>query len=316
MMQAIVRLVLVGVGLLINMVGYAQLDTCSLRRDLEQVIARANATVGCALLTEDGHLVTVHDSTFYPLMSVFKFHVALVVLKKMETQHVSLDSTIIIKAAQLRADTYSPLRDRYPNSDLSVSYQELLRYSVSESDNNACDLLLEFVGGITAVNAYIQHLNLPHACELTETEASMHADIMNCYKNYSSPSHMVNLLRLFDSGSLLSEEHTVFLRNIMLATVTGKDKIRSGLPDNVQLAHKTGSSDRLPSGEKIGDNDAGIIILPDGRRCYLAVFIKDSLDSDILNSSLIAFISRLVYSYLSTACCSSPKTVADLGFSH
>ena len=56
------------------------------------------------------------------------------------------------------------------------------------------------------------------------------------------------------------------------------------------------SSDRSPEGVKTGDNDAGVITLPDGRRCYLAVFIKDSAESDTVNAATIAGITKIILS--------------------
>ena len=80
----------------------------------------------------------------------------------------------------------------------------------------------------------------------------------------------------------------------MIETSTGKDKIKAGLPDNIVLGHKTGSSDRLDDGTKIGDNDTGVIYLPNGKLCFLAIFIKDSRESDQTNTQIIADIARIM----------------------
>ena len=49
-----------------------------------------------------------------PLLSVFKFHVALAVLDKMDKQSISLDSIVSIKASQMPPNTYS-LRKKFPD---------------------------------------------------------------------------------------------------------------------------------------------------------------------------------------------------------
>jgi beta-lactamase class A len=94
---------------------------------------------------------------------------------------------------------------------------------------------------------------------------------------------------------ILNETHTEFLKNILIETSTGKDKIKAGLPDNIVLGHKTGSSDRLDDGTKIGDNDTGVIYLPNGKLCFLTIFIKDSRESDQTNTQIIADIARIIY---------------------
>lgn len=71
----------------------------------------------------------------------------------------------------------------------------------------------------------------------------------------------------------------------------------AGLPPGIALGHKTGSSDRDERGNKAGDNDAGVIYMPDGKRCYAAVFIKDSTESDATNAQTIATLTRLIYRF-------------------
>nr|WP_302831307.1 class A beta-lactamase, subclass A2 [uncultured Bacteroides sp.] len=252
------------------------------------------ATVGVAVLTEHGETILCNDSIHYPLLSVFKLHVALAVLDKMDKQHISLDSTIHVKAAQLRQDTYSPLRKKFPNKDLTISLRELLQYSISLSDNNACDILIEYVGGIQQVNDYIRRLNIGDF-NLSETEASMHIGADTPYKNWSTPSAVVRLLKIADENNLFAPIYKEFLWQTMTDTQTGTNKIKGRLPANVIVGHKTGSSDRTSAGMKIADNDAGRIILPNGRKYYIAVFVMDSYETDETNAEIIAHISRMIY---------------------
>lgn len=115
-------------------------------------------------------------------MSVFKLHIALTALNKMEKDHIALDSMVYIKPEQMHKDTYSPLRDKYPNQTIYISYREILEYTLSHSDNNTCDWLIDFVGGIKHVDSYIKSLGITYL-NLTETEHSMHEDIMRSYNN-------------------------------------------------------------------------------------------------------------------------------------
>ena len=61
------------------------------------------------------------------------------------------------------------------------------------------------------------------------------------------------------------------------------------------LGHKTGSSDRNLKGVKMADNDAGVVIMPGGKKYYHAVFVMDSSETDEENAAIIAHISRMVY---------------------
>lgn len=266
-----------------------------LQAGMARIAAGHRATVGAAVLVDD-RLVTCNDVAL-PLMSVFKVHVAYAVLHRMEREAIPLDTLLHISADRMHRDTYSPLRELHPEGDFSITAADLIRYSVSHSDNNACDLLIDFAGGIERVDSLIRMTSIG-PCRLAETEADMHADVMASYGNRSTPSATVRLLDDLLRGGALSEAHAAFLYDALVACSTGAAKIRAGLPAGTEAGSKTGSSDRLPDGTKIGDNDAGFFRLPDGRICYLAVFVSDSHESDEANARLIADMARFVYGYL------------------
>ena len=238
---------------------------------IHSVINDKRATVGIAILCDDGNMVVMNDDERYPVMSVFKFHVVVTALKKMEQHGIPLDSMTLIPQEQMLSDTYSPLREKYPNRDIPISYRNIIRYTMAHSDNNTCDFLIDFVGGISVVDSLIRQLGI-NKFAFSETEKTMHENILNCYNNWCTPSSMV-----------------------LIETSTGTNKIKAGLPADVILGHKTGSSDRTKSGIKIGDNDAGIIYLPHNKRCYIAIFIKDSKENDTANAKIIADITEKIY---------------------
>ena len=49
-----------------------------------------------------------------------------------------------------------------------------MQYSISQSDNNACDILIEYAGGIKHINDYIHRLSID-SFNLSETEDGMHS---------------------------------------------------------------------------------------------------------------------------------------------
>lgn len=266
-----------------------------LRGDIEKVIAGRQATIGVAVMCGDT-VITVNNSRKYPLMSVFKLHVAVTALRKMDAEGIPLDSTVLIRSEQLHENTYSPLRDRYPGQDIRISYRDIVGYTVSHSDNNTCDLLIGFSGGIDKVDSCIKSLGITDL-NLTETEADMHEDIRNGYLNWSTPMSVVRLFEKIYSGEILSPEHSAFLERILLECSSGQDKLKAGLPGDVPVAHKTGHSDRLPDGTMIGDADAGAIYMPDDRKCYVSVLIMDSKETDEVNAGVMAEIAGIVYRY-------------------
>lgn len=258
----------------------------SLDERIDSLLSGKRMTVGVSAVC--GSFSYVRNARVrFPLMSVFKVHVAMKVLSDLAAGGTSLDTIVHVERAMLHENTYSPLRDAYPTGDVDISVAELMRYSVAESDNNACDILIAMAGGVRQIDRYVRSLGVK-GFRLKYDEDGMHRDLTNCYDNWSRPEAMTQLMQLiFESNTPLYEP----LRRIMAATVTGADKIRAGVPEGLHIAHKTSSSDRI-DGIKTGDNDVAVVRMPSGRNCYITVFIKDSAESDAVNAGVIASVAR------------------------
>ena len=53
------------------------------------------------------------------------------------------------------------------------------------------------------------------------------------------------------------------------------------------IGHKTGTGDRNPRGQIIGINDAGFVVLPNGQRYTIAVFVKYFMISGSTSSQIV-----------------------------
>ena len=258
----------------------------SLAERIDSILSGRRMTVGVS--AECGDFSYVRNARVrFPLMSVFKVHVAMKVLADMSESGTSLDTVVHVERAMLRENTYSPLRDARPSGDVDITLAGLMRYSVAESDNNACDILIRMAGGIGQVDRYVRSLGVD-GFRLMHDEDAMHRDITRCYDNWSTPEAMTRLMKIVFEGSAPLYAP---LRSMMAATVTGADKIRAGVPESLPVAHKTGSSDRI-AGIKTGDNDVAVVRMPSGRNCYITVFIKDSAETDAVNAAVIAAVAR------------------------
>ena len=268
-----------------------------LTSDIQEVIKGKKAQVGVAVLYKDDAFTANNDDQ-YPLMSVFKFHIALAVLKKMEQEGIPLTAVVTLRPSDIDTKTWSPMYKKYKSKKITLSYGDLINYMVSQSDNNACNRLIYFVGGIQNVNAFIKDLGIDQI-QLIETEKSMEQDIRKSYNNWSTPLSVAQLLRKVYTEKVLSDKHFAFLEKAMLASASGKDKFRAGLPKEIEVGHKTGMSYRTPEGVRMCDADVGVIYMPEGEKCYLAVLVKDSKESDAVNVKIMADIANKVYSHYS-----------------
>ena len=276
-----------------------QAQTTALQRQIQDLIRDADATVGVAVLTSGGESFAVNDTIGFAMLSTFKFPLAMAVLHQLDERGTPLDPALLITKADLLPDTYSPLRDSCPEGNFRLPVRRLIEYAITLSDNNACDILLRFIGGPAALQQYIRNLGIP-GIAIAADEALMHRSPENVYLNHARPSSAALLIDRFLQGNLLSPAHQQFLKNTMIATSTGTDKLRGMLPSSAIVGHKTGSSDRI-HGMKIADNDIGFVLLPDGTHYSITVFVMNSRKSDTANAALIARISKLVYDHYSPA---------------
>lgn len=266
-----------------------------LKSQIESIIQDKKAQIGVAIRFDGKETTLVNNDTPYAMLSTFKFPLALAVLHHLEQNHRSLETEIFVAKSDLLPNTYSPLRDARPEGNFRISVSELLKYCVSLSDNNACDILIKYLGGPEAIQNYLNRIGITDIT-ITATEDMMHQS-GNPYLNQARPSASIELLEKFINKTLLNSPYQEFLEKIMLETTTGADKLKGLLPPDTPVGHKTGSSDRNKAGLKMADNDLGFVLLPNGKHYTIAVFIMDSMEDDKTNASVIARIAKAAYDH-------------------
>lgn len=240
--------------------------------------------------------IILHGNERFPMQSVFKFPLALKIFSDVDKGQLSLDKKIHIDKADWVAGTWSPMRDHYNSATVDITLREILRYTVSASDNNGCDILFRLAGGPGKVNDYIHRLGIKDiAIAATEAEMAMQWDTQ--YKNWCTPNAMSALLKLFLDGGVLSPSSREFLMQLLTATSTGPHRIKGMLPPGTVVAHKTGTSDTNAKGITAATNDVGIIFLPGGRHLILVVYIRDSGADEKTREGVIARIAAAVCAY-------------------
>lgn len=228
------------------------------------------------------------------MQSVFKFPIALAILDRIDKGEFSLQHKIHITPKEMTKYTWSPMRDSFPDGNVNITFEKLLRYMVSQSDNIACDVLLHHLGKPKTVEKYIRKFGIEDF-SIKYNEAGMHKKWNNQYKNWCTPKEMAKLLQLFYQGKIISKPNTEFLYQLMAETTTGQNRLVNLLPAGTIVAHKTGSSDTDSKGMTAAVNDVGIITLPNGKHIAIAVFVNDAYAPYEILESVIAQIGKAVY---------------------
>lgn len=271
----------------------------NLKKEILQITKGKNATVSVSVLDfENNKSVHINGNKKLPMLSVFKFHIGLAVLNEVDQGKLNLDQKILIKKSDLLENTWSPIRERFPEGDIEMPLGLLIKYTVAESDNNGCDILLRLIGGTETVQKFINSKGVRNFT-IKVNEEQMHQGFEFMYLNTTTANSANQLLKDFRDKKIVSKTSTDFLMTTMLETSTGKNKIVAQLPESVPVAHKTGSSGKNEKGLTIAENDIGIVTLPGGKSYALSIFVSDSMESAETNTKMIADISKIVFDYFS-----------------
>ncbi len=275
-------------------------STPVLQQKILQIISEKKAVIGVSINNGNGDSVlTVNGNKHFPMQSVFKLHIALAVLSKMDSGKIKPDQKIAISKNDLLPNLYSPIREQYPNG-VALSIETILKYTVSESDNVGCEALLRLIGGPKVVEDYFLRNNF-NDVSIKVNEEQQQGNWELQFQNWTTPNAANKVLQAFyyNRQKLLSKKSHHFIWQLMKQTTTGKKRLKGLLPPNIIVAHKTGSSGTNKQGVTAAVNDIGIVFLPNNKHFFISVFVTESKEDAETNEKIIADIAKAAWDYFS-----------------
>ncbi len=306
----------------------AQANTTRLQEQLNNLdLSSAQGNIGIGVLDLDTGERWFHNGKQqFPMQSVYKLPIGIVVLKLVDEGKLSLNQTVTITREQF-APGWNPILQEIKGDRAQFTVQNLLQRAVGDSDNTATDALVRLVGGPEQVTAILDKMSIRDVRvdrlvrqlladsvgltnfrpELVDTQKYEEAvgQIPDAVKkaarerfltdprDTATPEGMIDLLAKLQSRQLLSEDSTALLLKIMTNSPTGQQRLKAGLPPGWSIAHKTGTgADVLGIG--IAANNVGLISSPTGRRIALAVFISGSTAPLEQRESVISAVASAV----------------------
>lgn len=265
----------------------------AIEQQVSAIVAQGRGRIGVAAVDLDGGgQIMINGDMPFPMASTAKIAVAATYLSGVEQGRLRLDQQfpMMVPVAEAASSRGAVAAVR---PGLVMSAQSLMELSITRSDNHATDGLIAAVGGIGAVNTWLsrigvtgQHLDHTMAT-LVRDDGRINPVTTIDTRTSSTPRAMVQLLAAIDRGGALSPESRAVLLDTMTRTSTGKNRIRSGLPEGVVFAHKTGTLAGVT-------DDVGIVRLPDGRHLAIAIFVTGP-EGHTAHAGLIAQIARVLY---------------------
>lgn len=268
----------------------------ALQAKISQYAKNVNGNVGvCASVLETGETVSFNGDKKFPMQSVYKFPIAMVVLDRVDKKEFSLNQKIkVTKLDYIAKIGHSPLRDQFPNGT-DIAIKDLVKYSVSESDGSASDILVRLLGGTKYADRYIHQLGVKDIAIATTEKIQVENDTIQ-YQNWATPKAMTSLLNIFYTQHKLSAGSRAVLLNDMINSTPGAKRLKGLLPAGTIVAHKTGTAGTI-NGLTRATNDVGIITLPNGKHLAITVFISDSRSSEADRELTIAKIAKAAFEY-------------------
>lgn len=259
-------------------------------------IPKTDATVGYAAVDiETGRSASSNATDRFPMASVFKFPVALVVLQRVDAGELRLDDPITIQPTQFSRG-HSPLRDSANGKPVTASVRHLIELMVVESDNTAVDYFIRRLGG-AAITARIRTIG-GDGVRIDRPENDIAEGIqthgipayVRDVRDTATPDGMVRLLAAFAkrNDGLTSASHDLLMH--FLTASHNPVRLGSALPPGTVVAHKTGTMPGVL-------NDVGIITSADGKHhIAIAVFTKKpSPQNEDVALRVVGQIARAVY---------------------
>lgn len=278
-----------------NQLAFSQKD--DFKKEIETIIAEAKGVVGVGIMDlKSRETLLINDDHKFPMQSVFKFPLAMAVLDQVDKGKIKLSQKVHITKQDLNPNTWSPIQKKFPEGNIDLTVAELLSYTVSQSDNNGCDILFKLVGGTKNVQSYVHGLGVKNiAIVATEEEMSKGWDVQ--FTNWCKPSAMLQLLDIMHKGNKLSKSSNDFLIKIMTETSTGPNKIKGLLSKDAVVAHKTGASGTNDKGITAASNDVGIMTLPNGKHIAVVLYVSNTPADEKTRDGVMAKVAKAAWDY-------------------
>jgi beta-lactamase class A len=253
-------------------------DLQALERRLAAMAAENPGEYGIAAMdVATGSTISFNGHQAFPMASTMKIAVAAAYLAEVDAGRRSLDEEIAGQPAS-----------------------RLMDVMITRSDNRATDLLMNTLGGPAAIDGWLRAHKLA-GIRVDRTIAQLLRDRRDLrdIRDSSTPTAMLGLLRVIDSGDALKPQSRALLLDMMRRCATGSNRIRGILPEGAKVEHKTGTLSGYTG-------DVGFLTRPNGQRIAVAFFARGGSN----RPAVIATAARAIYDAFAAAVSPARVTAA------
>ena len=237
-----------------------------------------------ALDTASGRRIGHRAAERFPLCSTFKFLAVAAVLKRVDEGRENLDRRIGYSQGALLE--YAPIT-RQHEKEGGMTVSALCAAAIEYSDNTAANLLLQSLGGPSAIGRYAATLG-DGVTRLDRTEPSLNEAVPGDPRDTTSPAAMLGNLQAILLGKALSPDSLQNIQNWLIANTTGGSRLRAGMPADWRVGDKTGT------GEHGATNDIAILWRPGGEPILVAAYLTETAAPAAERNRALAEVGRII----------------------
>lgn len=247
--------------------------------DLAALEARHGGRVGVSVQTGARRAHWRGDERFL-FCSTFKLFLAAAVLERVQRGDERLGRQIPVTADDMVF--YAPVTEPAVGGALTV--ERLCQAMVEVSDNPAANLMIRELGGLDAWRAWYAAIG-DTVTRVDRMETALNG--RDGDKDTTTANQTVANLHHVLLGDRLVSDHRRLLEGWLLASPTGANRIKAGVPAGWRVAHKTGTGGNGPA------NDIGLLRPPSGDPVRIAIYADLPDATPAQRDSVIADATRL-----------------------
>ncbi|NKY58191.1 class A beta-lactamase [Nocardia flavorosea] len=189
-----------------------------------------------ALDTGTGRSVGHRMDERFPMASTFKGLACGGLLDRHRLSSGFLDQ--VIRYPRHELVEYSPVTEQHVDTGMTVA--DLCHAAITVSDNTAGNQILKLLDGPAGFTAFLRSLG-DSASRLDRWETELNTAIPGDERDTTTPAALAADYQALVVGDRLPEPEREQLRSWLVATTSGADRIRAGLPTDWTVGHKTGT---------------------------------------------------------------------------
>jgi beta-lactamase class A len=266
-------------------------DAAAATRALADLERRAGGRLGVAAWRRGGSQVLAwRGDERFPFCSTAKVMVVGTVLTQAARTPGLLDERVRYRKTDLVS--WSPVTERHVDAGMTIA--DLCAAALQVSDNSACNLLLDRIGGPAAVTAFARRIG-DTAFRLDRRETELNSALPGDPRDTTTPRAMAKSLEALLLEEALAPDARRRLLDWMFANTTGKERIQAGVPADWRVADKTGT------GAYGTTNDVGVVFPPQGQPVIVAIYYTGSSPDAKSDSKVVAAAAATVARALGAA---------------